>query len=261
VFQSNHSLAQLLSIFGGQIVSGHGLRNLIFQELFQKQVVDVVSAEVRVAVGGKNLEDVTIGGGNKLEDGNVESAAAEIVDGDFAALFFVKAVGERGGGGLVDEAENFEAGNFAGVLGGLALGVIEIGWDGDDGAVDRFAEVGFGPILQFAEDEGGNFGWRENLFAEHNADDILARWINAKWKKLQLILNVGGTATHEALDRINGALGLGEKPSSSRLAYDDGSVRIKAYYRRAKRAAIRASDTLRLASLRVGVRHETVCCS
>jgi len=43
VFQSNHSLAQLLSIFGGQIVSGHGLRNLIFQELFQKQVVDVVA--------------------------------------------------------------------------------------------------------------------------------------------------------------------------------------------------------------------------
>ena len=52
------------------------------------------------------------------------------------------------------KAENFEAGDFPGILGGLALGVIEIGRDGDDGAINGFAEMRFGPIFQFALDVG-----------------------------------------------------------------------------------------------------------
>src|SRR5690348_14507920 len=106
-----------------------------------------------VAVGRENLIDVAVAGGNELENGDIESAAAEIVDGDFAALFFVKAVSERGRGRLVDETEDFEAGNFAGVFGGLALRIVEIRGDGDHGAVDRFAEVSFRPMFKFAQDE------------------------------------------------------------------------------------------------------------
>ena len=115
------------------------LKNLLVDEGLE-QIVDVVAAEVRVAVGRKHLIDVAFGGGDQLENGNIERAAAEIVDGDAAALLFVQAVGKRRGGRLVDEAQDFEAGDFAGVLGGLALRVVEIGGDGDDGAVDRFAE-------------------------------------------------------------------------------------------------------------------------
>src|SRR6266851_7010727 len=146
---------------------------------------------MRVAIGGKNLKDIAVGRGNELEDGNVKGATAQIVDGDFAALFFVEAVGESRSGGLVDEAENFEAGDFAGVLGGLALGIVEIGGNGDDGAIDSFAEMGFGPVFQLTEDEGRNFGRSENFVAEHDADDILACRINAERKELQLVLNVG----------------------------------------------------------------------
>jgi len=110
-----------------------------------EQIVDVVAAEVRVTVGRENLEDITIGLWNELENGDVKGAATEIVDGDLAALLFVEAVGERRGSGLVDEAKNFEPGDFAGVLGGLALGIVEIGGDGDDGAIDSFAEMGLRP--------------------------------------------------------------------------------------------------------------------
>ena len=102
-----------------------------------QQIVDVVAAEVRVAVGREDLIDVAFAGGNELENGNIERAAAEIVNGDAAALLFVQAVSERGGRWLVDQAQNFEASDFAGVFGGLALGVVEIGRDGDDGAIDR----------------------------------------------------------------------------------------------------------------------------
>ncbi len=145
-----------------------------------KQIVDVVAAEVRVAIGGKNLEDIAVGRGNELEDRNVKGTAAEIVDGYFATLLFVEAVGESGGGRLVDEAENFETGDFAGVFGGLALGVVEIGRDGDYSAVHRFAEMRFGPVFQFTQNKGGNLRWSENLVAEFYADDVLARGIDSK---------------------------------------------------------------------------------
>jgi hypothetical protein len=81
------------------------------------RLVDVVAAEVRVAVGGDDLDDVVA----DLEDRDVEGAAAEVVDRDDLVLLLVEAVGERRGRGLVDDALDLEAGDAAGVLGGLAL--------------------------------------------------------------------------------------------------------------------------------------------
>src|SRR5271167_1989226 len=115
------------------------LENLFVDECLQK-VVDVVAAEVRVAIGREDLIDVAFGGGNEFENGNVERAAAEIVYRYAAALLFVQPIGERRGGWFIDQAENFEAGDFAGVFRGLALGVVKIGGDSDNGAVDGFAK-------------------------------------------------------------------------------------------------------------------------
>ena len=61
------------------------------------------------------------------EDRDVEGAAAEVVDRDQLVLVLaVEAVGQRRRGRLVDDALDVEAGDLAGVLGGLALGVIEV---------------------------------------------------------------------------------------------------------------------------------------
>ena len=46
---------------------------------------------------------------------------------------FVEAVGESCGGGLAEDAQDFETGEFAGALGGVALGVVEVSGNGDDG--------------------------------------------------------------------------------------------------------------------------------
>src|SRR5258708_29497301 len=133
----NQGFAKLLGQFAvRREINFIVLENQLVDKSLEK-IVDVIAAEVRVTVGGKNLENVAFGGGDELEDGNVEGAAAEIVDGDFAALLFVQAVRERGRSRFVDEAENFEAGNFPGVLGRLALGVIEIRGAGQYGGVDR----------------------------------------------------------------------------------------------------------------------------
>ncbi len=233
------------------------LKNQFVDESLQK-IVDVVATEVRVAVGGKNLEDIAFGRGNELEDGNVEGAAAEIVDGYSATLLFVESIGEGGGGGLVDEAENVEAGDFASVLGGLALGVVEIGRNGDYGAIYRFAEMSFGPIFQFAENESGNLRRGKNLFAEFYADDVLARWIDAKRKELEFISHVSGAAAHQAFHGIDRAFRLGQKATASWLSNDHAAVGIEADDGRAKRVAVWTGDTLRPVRLRIEVCDETV---
>ena len=101
-------------------------------------LVPVVATEVRVAGGRLDLEHAVA----DLEHRHVERAAAEVEDEDrLVAAFLVEPVRERGRGGLVDDAQHLEARDLAGLLGGLALGVVEVRGHGDDGLVDRLAEV------------------------------------------------------------------------------------------------------------------------
>ena len=126
-----------------------------------EQVVDVVAAEMRVAVGGDDFEDSVM----QFQNGDVESAAAEIVDGDNAVLLFVEAVGERCGGRFVDQAQHFEAGDAARVFCGLALRVVEVGGNGDDCFRNRSAEETLGAALELAQNESGNFRRSESFVA------------------------------------------------------------------------------------------------
>ena len=72
----------------------------------------------------------------------------------FDFFLLIEAVGERGCRRLVDDAQHLEAGDAAGVLGRLTLGVVEVGGDGDDGLRDLLAELGFGGFLHLLQDEG-----------------------------------------------------------------------------------------------------------
>jgi hypothetical protein len=123
------------------------------------EVVDVVAAEVRVAVGRDDLHDVVA----DLEDRDVERAAAEVVDGDDLVLLLVEPVRQRRRGRLVDDALHVEAGDAAGVLRGLALGVVEVGRDGDDRLGDLLADVVLGRLLQLLQDLGADLLGRELL--------------------------------------------------------------------------------------------------
>ena len=92
------------------------------------RLVEVVAAEVVVAVRRLHLEDAVA----ELEHRDVERAAAEVEDEDrLVGALLVEAVGERGRGRLVDDAQDVEAGDLAGVLRRLALRVVEVGGHGD----------------------------------------------------------------------------------------------------------------------------------
>ncbi len=123
-------------------------------EIVDEPHVEVFAAEEGVAVGRLHLEHAVA----DLEDRHVEGAAAEVIDRDQAGLLLVEAVGERRRGRLVDDAQHLEAGDLAGVLGGLALGVVEIGGNGDDGLGDLLAEVRLRGLLHLLQHEGGDLG-------------------------------------------------------------------------------------------------------
>ena len=103
---------------------------------------------MRVAIGRLDLDHALA----DLERGDVERAAAEVVNGDRLVLLLVQAVGQRGRGGLVHDALDVESGDLAGVLGRLALGVVEVGGNGDDGLGDLLPEVVFRRLLELAQD-------------------------------------------------------------------------------------------------------------
>ena len=71
-----------------------------------------------------------------FEDRDVEGAAAKIEDGDFLVFLLVETVGERRRGGLVNESHDFEPGYLASIFRRLALAVVEVGRNGDDGSFD-----------------------------------------------------------------------------------------------------------------------------
>jgi hypothetical protein len=59
---------------------------------------------------------------------------------NLARVRVLPTVGDCGGGSLVANTEDGETGDGAGVLGGLTLGIVEVGGDGDDGVDDLVSE-------------------------------------------------------------------------------------------------------------------------
>ena len=83
-----------------------------------------------------------------VEHRDVERAAAEVEDEDLFVLLLVQPVRQRGGRRLGEHAQDLQPGDLAGVLGGLALGVVEVRRHGDDRVGDLLAEIVLGGLLQ-----------------------------------------------------------------------------------------------------------------
>jgi hypothetical protein len=125
-------------------------------QLVDDPLVPVVATEVVVTTGGLDLHEAVAVLLADVEQGHVEGAAAEVEDQDRLVLLLVEPVGQGRRGRLVDDAEHVEARDRAGLLGGLALRVVEIGGNGDDGLLDLFAEIRLGRLPHLLQDEGGN---------------------------------------------------------------------------------------------------------
>ena len=133
---------------------------MLFLELFHHPLddalIEVVATQVGIAVGRLDLDDTV----SHFQDGNVERAAAEIVDGDGFLVLLFEPVGQCCRGGLVNDSCYVQAGDLAGVFGRLALGVVEVGWDGDHRVRNLLAEIVLRGLFQLGENLSGDLGRR-----------------------------------------------------------------------------------------------------
>src|SRR5690554_3839307 len=140
----------------GQDVLGE-VHSAFFLELANDVVddalVEVFAAEESIAVGGQYLELLFAIDVSQLDDGNVEGTAAQVIDRNFAIALFglVHTEGQSRCSRFVDDALDVQAGNAAGILGGLTLTVVEVGGHGNDSLGDFFTQVVFGRFLHFAQ--------------------------------------------------------------------------------------------------------------
>ena len=141
-----------------------------------------------------------------LEDGDVERPAAEIVDGGQAVLLGVEPVGQAGGRRLVDDALDLEAADRGGVLGGLALSVVEMGRHGDDRLRHRLAEEGLGAGLEIAQDHRRDLRRAQGLVAQDDGDVAVGGLLQPVRQLRQGLLDLGRSEllADQALDRIEG---------------------------------------------------------
>ena len=143
--------------------------------------VDVVAAEMRIAARGEHFEDSFA----QLENGNVERAAAEVVNRDGALLAFLQAVRERCRSRFVDDAQDVESGNAAGIFRGLTLRIVEVGGDRDDGVDDLFAQCRFGIRFSSRRMNAEICGRRVFAAEDLQANDVFAVGRNIEGKQRQ----------------------------------------------------------------------------
>lgn len=123
----------------------------LLDQVVDDALVPVVTTEVVVAVGRLHLDDAV----TDLQQRDVEGAATEVEDQD-GLVVLVQAVGQGGRGRLVDDAQDVQTGDLAGLLRRLALGVVEVRRDGDDRVGHLLAQVGLGVPLELLQDERGD---------------------------------------------------------------------------------------------------------
>ena len=213
-----------------QALHGQGIRThvdaLLLAELVGDEVddalVEVFAAQEGIAVGGQHFELVLAVHFRDLDDGDVEGAAAQVIHGDLAiTLDLVHAIGERRRGGLVDDALHVETGDLACVLGGLALGIVEIGRHGDNRFGHRLAEIVFGGLLHLHEHARGDLR-RRHLLAAHihpgiavvGAHDGIRHHADVFLHHVILEL-----AADEALDGVEGVARVGDRLTLGGLAH------------------------------------------
>ncbi|ENO90145.1 NAD-specific glutamate dehydrogenase [Thauera linaloolentis 47Lol = DSM 12138] len=190
-----------------------------------------------------------------LDDRDVEGAAAEVIHCDLGvARLLVHAEGERGRGRLVDDALDFEAGDAAGVLGGLALAVVEVGRHGDHRLGDFLAEVVLGGPLHLAQHFGRDLRRRDLLAAHFDPGVAVVGLGDGEGHQVDVLLHFlfFEAAADQALDREQGVPGVGDRLTLGRRAAQDLAVFGVGDHGRGGAPAFGVFDDLRLAAFHHG---------
>jgi hypothetical protein len=223
-----------------------GLRLELLDQVVDDALVEVLAAEVGVAVGALDLEHAVA----ELEDRDVEGAAAEVEDRDGPARDLAEAVGERGRGRLVDDALDVQPGDLARVLGGLALRVVEVGGHRDHGVGDRLAQELGGQLAHLGEHDGRDLLGRAQAVAQADPGVAVLGGLDPEGRHALEALHLlrVEAAPDQPLGREDRAGGVGDRLALGDLADELLALLGEGHDRGRGARALGVGDHLRLAA-------------
>mmetsp|Transcript_63863 Transcript_63863/g.73237 ORF Transcript_63863/g.73237 Transcript_63863/m.73237 type:complete len:258 (-) Transcript_63863:151-924(-) len=179
--------------------------------MIHDSLIEIFSSQMGITRGGNNFEDTIFDD----QKGNIKGSSSKIEDEDgFFTRFLVKTVGDSGSGRLVNNSQNLEARDGTGILGGLSLGVIEIGGHGNNGVLNFLTEIGFSGLLHLFEDHSRDFFRGVLLVLTSNSvdGDIGLAFLVDDFVGQQLLVSldllVGVLTTDQSLDIKDSSVGI-----------------------------------------------------
>ena len=133
--------------------------------------------------------------------------------------FFVHAVCQSRGSGLVDDTFDLKASDLTGFFRGLALGVVEVCRDGDDRAGHFRTEVIFRRLLHFLKGHGADFLRRVKTVVDFDARRVVVSFDHLVGHPADFCFHFSKRASHETLDAENCFLWVGDGLALGRFAH------------------------------------------
>ena len=193
------------------------------EQVIGDALVEVVATQVIVARSREHLDHALA----DLDDRDVERAASQVVDHHLLRIAVVEPVRERRARRLVDDAQHVEPRDAARIFCGLALHIVEVGRDGDNGLRHLLTEERLGVAAQLAKDHRGDFLRRESLAVDARAP----------------------VASHVALHRGDGAIGVDRRLTACRRTDEALAILRERDDARHRTRALGVVDDGRLAAL------------
>ena len=121
----------------------------LLDKVVDETIVEVLTTQVSVTSSGLDFEDTHFDG----QKGHIESSSSKIKDEHITLTLdlLVKTISNGSSSGFIDDTQDVQARNCAGILCGLMLQVIEVGRDGDDCVVTIDAKIRFSSLLHLEE--------------------------------------------------------------------------------------------------------------
>ena len=176
-------------------------------------LVEVFATQEGVAIGGQHLKLLFAIDVGNFDDRHVKRTTAQVINGNLAVTLFllVQTKGQGSGCRLVDDALDFQPRNASGVLGGLALAVVEVGRNGDHRFGDRLAEIVFGGFFHLAQGLGADLGRRQLLATHFHPGVAIVGLADGEGHQVDVLLHflLIKLAPNQALDGVERILGVG----------------------------------------------------
>ncbi len=228
-------LRRLLQSLHGHLVTGqiHALRLLeLSQHPLNDLIVKIIAAQAGIAIGRQNLDDPI----PNLNDRDIKSTAAQIIHHDLLLFLIVKPISQRRRRRLIDNPLHIQPRDLTRVLSSLALRIIKIRRNRDNGLAHFLSQITLRVRLQLLQNHSRN----------------LLRGILLPVNRTSVI------RPHIPLNRSNGLLRIRDSLTLSRLPHQSLPSLRKSHHRRRSPRPLRIGNDSRLPALHN--RHTAIRC-